>query len=279
MRSLWRVQWRGGLGRSRWRWRCSTWSTKVSRFVSVCILVVRCHSLIGPRHVGIKALLFGSLVGVATLHTWRVGGVTRGLECSPCGFALFCPIGSGRLRCLAIIESSPDLLVRWKFRICSWWRYRPSWRGGLGLSLRTSLRIPRLLLLLLLPVLSIVHVLPRLECILTLGCGIRTFRCRCWTWEVCETIGSSCLRSLVCTWLCPSRWWRVRRSCLVRIASSAATAASAATACGIQASLASISIVSALLTRLAQNLMCSLDSLKFGYVFFFFASVSVGVVL
>lgn len=156
-------------------------------------MVVRCHSLIGPRHIGIKALLFRSLVGVATLHTWRVGVITRSLERSPCGFALFCTISSGRLRCLAIIEPSTDLLVCWKFRVCSWWRYRPSWRSGFGLRLRTSLRVPRLLLLLLLllPVLSIVHVLPRLECILALGCGVRTFRCRCWTWEVCETIGSS----------------------------------------------------------------------------------------
>jgi hypothetical protein len=217
------------------------------------ILAVRCHSLVGPRHIGIEAGLFGCFVGVATLHTWRVGVTTRGLECGPGRLALFCAI---RRRCFAIVEPSSDLLLGWEFRICSWWRYWTSGRSSLGLRLRlrlrTSLRVPRLLLLLLLlllPVLSIVHVLPRLESILTLSCRIRALCCRCRAWEVCETICSSCLWSLICAWLCPSGRWRICRSRLVWVASSAATAA-AASAHGIQTSLASVSIVSALLTRL-----------------------------
>ena len=213
------------------------------------VLAVRCHSLVGPRHIGIKAGLFRSFVGVAALHTWRVSVTARGLECGPGRLALFCAIRSGRLRCFAIVEPSSDLLLGGEFWICSWWGDWSSGRSCLGLRLRTSLCVSSLLLLLL-PVLCIIHVLPCLESILTLSCRVRALRRRCWAWEVCEAICSSRLWSLVCAWLRPSGWWRICRSCLIWIASSATAATAAAAAHGIQTCLASVAIVSAFLTWL-----------------------------
>jgi hypothetical protein len=251
VRPPWWRHWRFRPRWSRWRWRRGAWSAKVSRFVTVSILAIGRHSLVGSRHVGIEASFLGCFVGVAALHTRRVDVATRGLERGPGGLALFCAICSGRMRCLAIVETGSDFLIGWELWFCSRRRHWPSWGISLGLCLCISLCISRLLLLLLLllPVLSVVHILPCLERILTLGRRISAFGRGCWTWEVCETIRSSCLWSLICTRLCPSGWWRVCRSCLIWIASSAATA-TAATTCGIQSSFTSISIVSSLLTGL-----------------------------
>lgn len=224
-------------------------------------------------------------VSVTTLDARRVGFV-RLLERGPGRLALFSIVGRRRcLRRLAVGESSTYFLVCRKLCFSPWGRSGPPWRSCLRLGLSAGLRIPRLLLLLLLlrlvPVLSIVHVLPGFECILTLGCGISTLRCRCWAREVGEAIRAGALRSLICAGLCPSGRRRVCRSRCIRVASGTTTAAcsSASITCWVQASLASVSIIARLFGRLAQNLVRGLDGLELGYVFFLFAGVAVGVVL
>lgn len=169
------------------------------------------RTLIGTRHIRIKALLLGCPGGITARHTRLVR--VRLLKCCPSGLSLVCLLCTvaGRRR-FAVVEASPDLLVRRELRILPWRRLRPPgrrWRSGRWM--------PRVLILrLVLPTLRAVHVLPCREGILAFSRGIRTLCRRRLAWEIGESLSASrwstsrSCRSLPCAWLCPARRWRVR---------------------------------------------------------------------